>query len=259
MIQDKSEELRLEGAPLVREEEAPSFLIQHGQKLGALFFWLLVLSGYFWYTLQNNLGPLEAVNQLIDLLSNSRYGPLLYLLIYALRPLILFSASLLTIAAGLLFGPIWGWIYTVLGSNTSAMVAYMIGRYFGQGLLEKTESNGVVQRYTRRMRESPFETVLIMRFIFLPYDLVNYLAGLLQIDWKAFLLATALGSIPGSISFVLIGASIEGDIEGFPSLNLWTLAISALILVVSIGLAQYFKQREKVSKSEAGDTLPSEE
>lgn len=244
MIQDKSEQLRLHEKHLISdEEETGSFFIQHGQKLAALFFWLLVLGGYFWYTLQNNLGPLEAVNQLIYLLSNSRYGPLLYLLIYALRPLILFSASLLTIAAGLLFGPIWGWIYTVLGSNTSAMVAYMIGRYFGQGLLEKTESNGVVQRYTRQMRESPFETVLIMRFIFLPYDLVNYLAGLLQIDWKAFLLATALGSIPGSISFVLIGASIEGDIEGFPSLNLWTLAISALILGVSIGLAQYFKQR----------------
>lgn len=256
MVQHKSEELRLPGKGV--DSQPPSFFIQHGQKLGALFFWLLVLGGYFWYTWQNNLGPLEAVNQLIDLLSNSRYGPLLYLLIYALRPLILFSAALLTIAAGLLFGPIWGWIYTVLGSNTSAMVAYMIGRYFGQGLLETSESDGVVQRYTKRMRENPFETVLIMRFIFLPYDLVNYLAGFLQIDWKAFLLATALGSIPGSISFVLIGASIEGDIQGVPSLNPWTLAISAAIFVISIVLSRYFKQREKVSESESGERLPAE-
>lgn len=47
-----------------------------------------------------------------------------------------------------------------------------------------------------------FETVLIMRFIFLPYDLVNYLAGILRIDLKAFILATLLGSIPGTIAFV---------------------------------------------------------
>ena len=59
------------------------------------------------------------------------------------------------------------------------------------------------------MRDNSFETVLIMRFIFLPYDLMNYMAGFMRIHMRAFILATTLGSIPGTISFVLLGASVS--------------------------------------------------
>ena len=111
------------------ESKNDSFLKAHGQKLAALVFWLLAIGGYFWYAQQNNLTPLEVVNQLISTLRTSAYGPLLYIIVYALRPLLLFSAALLTIAAGLLFGPVGGIIYSMIGSNTSAMVAYVVGRY----------------------------------------------------------------------------------------------------------------------------------
>jgi uncharacterized membrane protein YdjX (TVP38/TMEM64 family) len=102
------------------------------------------------------------------------------------------------------------------------------------------------------MRRNSFETVLIMRFIFLPYDLVNYLAGFLRIDWKAYLLATALGSIPGTVSFVLFGASFDGDFSGgLPSVDPRALAASVTIFLISIGLSRYFKSREKRRESQA--------
>ena len=88
-------------------------------------------------------------------------------------------------------------------------------------------------------------SVLTMRFIFLPYDLVNYLAGFLKIDWKPFLLATLLGSLPGGFSFVLVGASIEGNaINEIPSLDPITLGFSVAIFISSLALSRYFKKRE---------------
>jgi uncharacterized membrane protein YdjX (TVP38/TMEM64 family) len=229
-----------------------SFLQDHWQKLLALAIWLALLGAFFWYTRANDCSLAETAFALIQQMQASAYGPLLYILIYAVRPFAFFSSVLLTIAGGFLFGPIWGVLYTVVAGNLSAMVAYLAGRYFGRGMLQEETAGGFLQNYANRMRNNSFETILIMRLIFLPYDLVNYLAGFLRIDWKAFLLATAVGSIPATISVVLVGAAASpAEIEAFflsgelPSLDLRVLAISLLMFVVSLALSRYFKRRER--------------
>jgi len=221
----------------------PPFLKRHWQKIVALLFWLVLLGGYQWYAWRNNLSPLEALQQLTDLLRAGRFGPLLIIAIYTVRPLVLFPATVLTLGAGLVFGPVLGIIYTIIGSNLSAMVAFVVGRFLGEGLLDGERTKGIVQRYTDRLGNNSFETVLIMRFVFLPYDLVNYLCGVLQIDWKAFLLATAIGSIPGTIAIVLAGSSIQGDLsEGLPSFDPRVFGVSVVLLVISLAISRYAKR-----------------
>jgi uncharacterized membrane protein YdjX (TVP38/TMEM64 family) len=231
-----------------------SFLQKHGQKLVAAAFWLLLVGGYGWYYRANGLTTETALLQIVNLL-DSPFGPLLYILIYALRPLIFFSAAVLTIASGAIFGAgslvnlALAVLYTVIGSNLSATVAYGVGRFFGQGLLAEGdgENSGLLQRYAGRMRQNSFETILIMRFIFLPYDLVNYLAGILRIDWKAFILASLLGSIPGTIAFVSFGASIdikELAMGKAPQFNPWVLVFGVVIFIASLAISRYFKKRE---------------
>lgn len=225
--------------------QEPGWLAQHWQKLLALVIWVALIGAYVVYTRSNNLGPLAALRETINLMQASLWGPLIYIIIYAVRPLIFFSATLLTLAGGFIFGPIYGVIYTIIASNLSAMVAYGMGRYFGEGFLDVDNMGSVIQRYATRMRKNSFETVIIMRFIFLPYDLVSYVAGLLRVDWKAFLLATVVGCLPGTIAFVLAGASIDGAFDGgIPSVDPAVLAVSAVIFVVSLVLSRLFKRRE---------------
>ena len=220
----------------------------------AAAFWLLLVGGYGWYYRANGLTTETALLQIVNLL-DSPFGPLLYILIYALRPLIFFSAAVLTIASGAIFGAgsivnlALAVLYTVIGSNLSATVAYYVGRFFGQGLLTEGdgENSGLLQRYADRMRQNSFETILVMRFIFLPYDLVNYLAGILRIDWKAFILASLLGSIPGTIAFVSFGASIdikELAMGKTPQFNPWVLVFGVVIFIASLAISRYFKKRE---------------
>lgn len=230
-----------------KKEEAAnrSLLHQHWQKGLALLFWGLVAGGYLWYAKANSLTPVEVVQQLAELL-RSPYGPIIYIVLYTLRPIIFFPATIITLAGGSIFGPVPGVLYVIMGSNLSATVAYLIGRYFGQGVLDEEKSSSVIQRYANRMRENSFETIFIMRLIFLPYDLVNYLGGFLRTDYKAFILATILGSIPGTISFVLFGASFDIS-QGFREIepNPWTLIASVLIFIGSLALSRYFKRREE--------------
>lgn len=240
----------------VGEVRSPQgWIAQHWQKVAAGMLWALLLAAYAAYAMINDLGPLDAGRAIVDLVQGSTFGPLIFILVYALRPLIFFSAAVLTLVGGFLFGPTWGIVFVVIGSNLSAMVAYTVGRYFGQGLLDDEESTGILQRYANGMRNNSFETIMIMRFIFLPYDLVNYMGGLLRIDWKAFLLATALGSIPGTIAFVLAGASLDWSAGGgLPTVKPWVLVTSAVVFVSSIALSRIYKRREQSSgRGDAGE------
>ncbi len=214
-------------------------------KLAVLTVWVMLLAAYWRYTMTNGLTPLQTVQQLTNFLAVNVLGIVVYVLLYMLRPAIFFPATLLTLAGGYLYGPIFGTLIVVVASNLSAMVAYFIGRFFGAGIVANASDRGVLQRYAKRMRQNSFETVLVMRFIFLPYDLVSYFSGFLRVRWQGFLLATALGSIPGTISFVLFGAAIDGSFTGeLPSLDTTTLGIAALMFVVSIGLSRWFRRRE---------------
>ncbi len=224
------------------------FLHKHGQKLIALVFWAVLLGFYQWYAYTNHLSPLQVVQNLLDFLTQGFWGPLIYILLYAIRPLILFPSTILTLAGGFVFGPVLGVLYTIIASNISSTIAFFVGRFFGEGMLKDDGSDGLIQRYARRMRENSFETVMIMRFIFLPYDAVSYLAGFLRIKFWPFILATALGSIPGTIAFIGFGASIESFNGTLPKLNPVTLGVSVVIFIISIALSRMFKKKEEVDK-----------
>ncbi len=224
-------------------------------KLAGLLIWLALVGAYWQYTRVNNITPAQTVQQLVEFLAANPLGVVVYVLMYMLRPVLFFPATLLTLAAGYLYGPFYGTAAVVVASNLSSLVAYFIGRFFGDSVVDRSPGNGVLQQYAERMRRNSFETVLIMRFLFLPYDLVSYFSGFLRVRWQGFLLATALGSIPGTISFVLFGAAIEGGFTGaLPRLNGPSLVAAIGMFVVSLGLSRWFRQREarRVAEAPAG-------
>ncbi|MEW6403394.1 MAG: VTT domain-containing protein, partial [Chloroflexota bacterium] len=107
------------------------------------------------------------------------------------------------------------------------------------------EKNALVSKYADRMRRESFQTTLVLRFLFLPYDLVSYFSGFLNIDLRWFMLATVLGSIPGTISFGMLGASIQGDFAAQSvSLDPWALTLSALMFGFSILMYRIVRRRE---------------
>jgi uncharacterized membrane protein YdjX (TVP38/TMEM64 family) len=219
-----------------------SWLRKHWQKMILVLFWVVVAAAYIIYAVSSKQSPLQSLRTLVSFLSQHPLGPVIFILVYTLRPLVLFSAGLLTLAGGALFGPVWGIIYTVIGSNLGASLAYLLGRFLGQDTLPGGQG---LQAYFDRMRQNSFETIFLMRLIFLPYDLVNYAAGFLKIGYIPFILATILGSLPGTVSFVLFGASSGLD-KGTPSFDWRIFAISVGVFVVSLLISRLLKRRQGV-------------
>jgi uncharacterized membrane protein YdjX (TVP38/TMEM64 family) len=83
---------------------------------------------------------------------------------------------------------------------------------------------------------------------------VSYVCGFLRINPKAFLLATALGSLPGTIAFLAFGASLDLsqlETQGLPPPNPWVFGFGLIILLVSIGISRYVKRREVLKEQKA--------
>lgn len=225
-------------------------LLRHRHKTLVFLLWVLLVGGYLVYLWVNQLTAHSALDQLVILLETP-WGPLLYITIFILSPLLFFSTALLAITGGCIFGAgsvenlLLSLLYTVIGSLGAAQVAYWMGSYLGADLLPARQNT--LHRYADRMRDNSFMTVLVMHLLFLPYELVNYLAGMLRIRWGTFLLATFLGSLPGMLTFVPFGASL--DIKQMlagerPEISWQMLVFSFVVLVLSLGLARFLRHRE---------------
>jgi len=212
--------------------------------------WIALVMLTQWYMAENGLTFPDLANQIQDVLRNSPYGFSLYLLMYFIRPVLLIPASLLTVLGGVIFGLWPGFLYVFFAGMLSAVLPYTLGWWTSSDEIPQPAKDGLsIHRFTKMLQKKPFQTVLIMRLIYLPYDLVNVLAGNLRINFLIFILATGLGNLAGVFSFVSIGASLEGNLtSGEWHLKPETLILSSAILVCSVFISFLF-QRFKTSQS----------
>ena len=168
------------------------------------------------------------------------WGPLIYVGGYAFRSLIFFPASILTITAGILFGPWLGILLTMVGENISANISFVVGRYFTADLLKYfSTKKRFVPRLTCKIQDNGFLTVLIMRLTFLPFDLVGYSSGMCNIKQRDFALATLIGTIPGLLTFVFLGGSI---------LDFRYLFLAAVFLASSLTVSFWLRKLRFIEK-----------
>lgn len=208
--------------------------------------WLSGLYLLYRYQVNNNLTVTDSAITLFNFISLSVWGPALYIIAYAVRPITFIPGTVLTVLSGAFFGLWGGIIYTIIGANASATLAYVLGRFFGKTRTQNDTS--LMGRFAAACQSNPFTTVLSMRLLFLPFDVVNYGAGLLKIPYLPYLAATIIGTLLGIITFVSIGASIS--VEDFKAYGITTdtidstfLLLSAVIFIVSIAIARALKKK----------------
>lgn len=215
----------------------------HWQRWFVLALWLALIVAFWVYAQNSEEGVLSLIQSWLEAITENPWGPLVLLSIFMIRPLLLLPITILNAFSGFLFGPVAGLAYAVLATLLSSAIAYGVARFL------RVEPNEGSSEYLERLRSRSFETVLTGRLLFLPGDLINYAAGFLKISFIAFMLATALGGLPGLMVSVLAGASIEGQFsfQGI-RINAWYLLASAGLLVFSLGTSYLLRQRQKINE-----------
>jgi uncharacterized membrane protein YdjX (TVP38/TMEM64 family) len=175
------------------------------------------------------------------ILSFGLFSPFIYIILYTFRPIILFPASVLSLAGGLAFGPVYGTIYTIIGATLAATVAFFLARKLGKNLANK-RWKGKGETIQQQLSKNGFVYVLLLRLIPLfNFDMISYLAGVSKVKYIHFAVGTMIGIIPGTFAYNFLGASIVGATTGK--------LVIAIILFIVVALAPLIlskKLREKL-------------
>ena len=192
--------------------------INFKNSLGAL--WIIAILGAIYYYVTVGISIDDIRGYLGDF---GLWSGFVFILAYTVRPLVFFPTSIMTPLAAVLFGPVMGWIFTYVGENLSATVAFFTARYFGRNFVKENE-NSFMQKYDEKLRCCGFETVLMLRLIPLfPFDFVNYVSGLSAIKYRSYISATVLGVIPGLTAYIFLGGSIANPYLLVPTMILFVI------------------------------------
>ena len=166
------------------------------------------------------------------------WAPVVYIVFYVIRPIILFPAGLLSITGGLAFGPLFGTIYTVIGGTLCAVWEFLFARAFGREAVGRFLKGGIA-KLDQGLEKHGLMTVLWVRLIpSVAYDIQNYSLGLTKVKLKDYFWATLFGIIPGSFAFVYLGSSLT-DLKNF-----WKV-LAAILLILSLSMFTKLSKRKK--------------
>lgn len=200
------------------------------------FLILLVVSLLFWFNSQYfQISPEELRNWI---LSFGWFAPFFFIIVYALRPMILFPASILSLAGGLAFGALYGTIFTIIGATAGAALSFWIARKLGKNLA-KQEWTGKFSLVQKQLEEKGFFYVVLLRFIpLLNFDMISYLAGISKVKFQAFFFGTLFGIIPGTFAYNFLGASV---VDGEWITIVFAIAIFLIVMFIPIILSKRLK------------------
>jgi uncharacterized membrane protein YdjX (TVP38/TMEM64 family) len=205
----------------------------NGKRIWKISIFVIIVAAIVWGTRYFGLYQYLTPQRIRDfVVSFGIWAPITYIVIYFLRTFVLFSASVLSVAGGLAFGPFWGTVYTVIGATLSSMTAFLLVRWLGRGFMDSVcKSCGpAVEGLDEKIGNRGFWIILFLRLIPLfPYEGINLAAGLSKIPLWQYSLATFLGIIPGSFAYNYLGGSLM-DIKDTKIL----LAIALVLLVIFI-------------------------
>jgi len=140
------------------------------------------------------------------------WGPLVFIAGYTVAVVAFVPASLLTLAAGAIFGLTSGILYVFVAAFTGSCLAFLVGRYAARARVERRiASRPGFAAIDRAAGREGRKIVLLLRLspVF-PFNLLNYALGLTSVRFADYAVAS-VGMLPGTVLYVYLG-KLAGDV-----------------------------------------------
>ncbi|MBA2671525.1 MAG: VTT domain-containing protein [Gemmatimonadetes bacterium] len=141
--------------------------------------------------------------------SQGVWGPLIFIAGYVLATVSAIPGSILTLAAGAIFGIVPGVAYVFVGAGTGSALAFLIARYLARPAVERrlaanprfAQIDGAVGREGRKI------VFLLPISPVLPFNALNYALGVTKVRFRDYLLGS-FGMLPGTLLYVYSGRRV---------------------------------------------------
>jgi uncharacterized membrane protein YdjX (TVP38/TMEM64 family) len=159
-----------------------------------------------WGPLARYVDPAELLATLREL-ARAPWAPLAFLAAYVLLCPLGMPVSPFILAGGLVFGFAWGSLLNIAGTWLGAASTFLAGRLLGKDFIEHL-LGGRLKVLEAMVEKHGFWTLVRVRFVPIPYALVNYAAALAGVRPAVFLSATAVGLAPAVAVFTYFAAAL---------------------------------------------------
>jgi uncharacterized membrane protein YdjX (TVP38/TMEM64 family) len=164
------------------------------------------------------------------------WGPAVFIIGYVVACVAFIPGSLLTLAAGAVFGLVEGVVIVFVGATLGAAAAFLIARYLARGLVErKLAGNARFAAIDRAIGSEGFKIVALLRLspVF-PFTLLNYALGLTEVRLVDYVLAS-IGMLPGTILYVYYGdvAAIAGGVTVHHGPEYYVVLVLGLVAAIA--------------------------
>lgn len=178
------------------------------------------------------------------------WGPVVLVLLYIVATVLFVPGTILTLAAGAMFGLVVGMITVSIGSTLGASFAFLIARYLARdkiaAMAGRNRNFGAIDR---AIAEGGWRIVALLRLSpAIPFNLQNYLYGLMQIRFWPYVLTSWLAMLPGTFLYVYLGhvtgAAIAPDRSR--TLGEWLMLAVGLLATVAVTVYVTWLARRKL-------------
>jgi uncharacterized membrane protein YdjX (TVP38/TMEM64 family) len=128
---------------------------------------------------------------------------------YVVGTLIMLPAWIFPVAAGAAFGFWWGLMAAVVSSVIAALAAFVIGRFILRERIERVaRRDEMFKAVAKAVERDPVKVIALLRMSpVLPSGLKSYFLGLTAVETMQYLVASALGMLPGNVLKVWVGSA----------------------------------------------------
>jgi uncharacterized membrane protein YdjX (TVP38/TMEM64 family) len=133
------------------------------------------------------------------------WAPAAFVVLWLIAPVLFVPGGPLTLAAGALFGPVWGAAYSLIGATVGASLAFLLARHVS-GDWAQRHARGRLAPIKAGVEVEGWRFVAFARLVpVIPFNLLNYALGLTRIRLREYVWATLFGMIPGAVGYAYLG------------------------------------------------------
>jgi uncharacterized membrane protein YdjX (TVP38/TMEM64 family) len=143
------------------------------------------------------------------------WAPVLFVALQGVVTITPLPRTVFTVAAGVLFGALWGLVLTIAGTTLAALAAYGLVRWVGGPIVARHEHRPGFAWVRARLDRSGLLAMVSLRLLpMVPFSLLNYAAGVARVRIVPYLVGTVLGVLPGTVAIVVLGDAVtDGEMN----------------------------------------------
>ena len=174
------------------------------------------------------------------------FGPIIIIMGMVLQMfLFVIPNVLLMMIAIVSYGPVWGSIISFCGVFAASSLGYYIGSKLSKVTLSKFVSIDNQRKISDYIQDYGVGAIMITRMCSFSNDALSFVAGMLKMDYKKYIVSTLIGILP-----LIVVLAIFGKNERIEWALVWITAASLTMLVVYIIIDR--RKKKKVRKHHLG-------